>query len=141
MTPRLAPLLMVLALVSPALGGCFMAKDMTDVGQQVTAFHRQLDAGQFDQIYAAASDDLKRTSTQDRFNRFLAAVHRKLGATGKAQQTGFNDTMNTSGHYVVLNYHTTFAQGDGTESFTYSIVNGTPKLAAYQINSETLVLN
>ncbi len=138
---RFALSLMVLALVAPALGGCSMGEDLTSAGKQVDAFHRQLDAQQFDQIYAAGSDDLKRSTTQDHFTRFLAAIHRKLGPVRKAQQTGFNDTINTSGHIVALGYHTTFASGDGTENFTFRMVDGTPRLAGYHINSDALVLN
>jgi hypothetical protein len=124
-----------------ALGGCSMAQDMKGVGQAVDGFHRQLDAGQFDAIYAAGSDDLKRITPQERFTALLSAVHRKLGAFRSGGQNGFNDTVNTSGHIVAVQYRSTYARGAAAETFTFRIVDGAPKLAGYNINSDALILN
>ncbi|THD35268.1 MAG: DUF4019 domain-containing protein [Sphingomonas sp.] len=121
------------------LGGCSMGADVKAGGDAVAAFHKQLDAGQSAAIEAAAGPEMKTTPGQ--FIQLLDAVHRKLGASGASQQVGFNDAVNPGGHFLTLNYQTTFAKGPATETFVYRIDGGKAVLAGYNINSQALILN
>jgi len=133
------------AIIASALGllmaGCSSMKDVQASEQQVTRFHQMLDAGQFDAIYQASSSDMKNSDPADKFEAFLGAVHRKLGAVTATKLNGFNVNYTTGGSFATLNYGTTFAGGSATEQFVYRLGNGTPQLAGYHINSDALVLN
>ena len=124
---------------SLALGGCSMGADMKAGGDAVAAFHKQLDAGQFAAIEAASGPEMK--SSPGQFLKLLDAVHRKLGASGASQQVGFNDAVNTGGHFLTLNYRTTFAKGAAAETFVYRIDGGKAVLAGYNINSDALIFS
>ncbi|MGC1305254.1 MAG: DUF4019 domain-containing protein [Caulobacteraceae bacterium] len=129
-------------ILSGLLAGCSAGRDTTATTQAVDGFHRMLDAEQFDQIYSASSDDLKHASTQARFTQFLAAVHRKLGPTRQTKQSGWNDNYATGGHFMTIRFDTTFASGQGSETFVYRLNDGvSPQLVGYHISSDALVLN
>ena len=123
------------------LTGCSVGADTKDVEAAIPVFHRQLDAGQFDRIYADASDELKRGTTQSDMVQLLSAVHRKLGVFRSGKGAEWNDNMTTNGHFVTEVYSAQYARGTATESFVYRVSGPRPLLAGYHINSTALILN
>jgi len=132
--------LVVLAALLAALFGCSMSADTATAEQAVPKFHEQLDAGQFDEIYAQAGDELKKASTQQDFVALLEAIHRKLGNTKSADKTGWNVNYQTSGSFVTLGYKTVFDGGDAQEQFVFRLQDKTALLVGYHINSTALIL-
>jgi hypothetical protein len=122
-----------------ALNGCSMGADMKVGGDAVATFHKQLDAGQFAAIEAAGGAEINRPAGQ--LVKLLEAVHRKLGNIKSSERVGFNDQVNTGGHFLSLSYSTTFEKGVASENFYYSIVGGKAVLAGYHIASDALILN
>jgi len=115
---------------------------MQDVGlgrAGVLKFHQQLDAAQYDEIYASAAPELRNASSRDDLLALLSAVHRKFGNVQDPAQTQFNVNWTTSGTRVVLVYHTKFALADADETFTWQIADGKAFLLGYHINSLALV--
>ena len=106
-------------------------------GQAVAAFHKQLDAGQFAAIEAAGGPEINQPPGQ--LAKLLEAVHRKLGNTKSSQQVGFNDQVNTGGHFLSLDYTTTFEKGVASENFYFRITDGKAVLAGYHVASDALV--
>jgi uncharacterized protein DUF4019 len=124
-----------------ALLACSPAKNLEVAESEVARFHKELDAGNFDQIYASASDDLKKASGHEEFVKLLRAVNSKLGPTRMASRTGWNMNLNTSGNFVTLTFDTQFEKGKGTEQFVYRIASGKALLAGYHIMSNDLIVN
>lgn len=122
-------------------GACSIGKGKEDAVKAVDRFHAQYARQQFDSIYAAADKDLKQTTTHAEFVRFMSAVHRKLGPIEETKPVGWNVQRQTNGSFVVLNYETDFARGPGTESFTWRIRQGVPRLQTYNVNSPALVVD
>ena len=126
--------------VAVALAGCSMSADTKLAEQAVPKFHEMLDAGQFDAIYAASSDDFKKATTRESFVPVLEAVHRKLGATRSSHLKRWDVRYYTSGIFVTLNYSTAYAEGEAFEQFVYRLQGEKALLAGYHINSNALII-
>ena len=126
------------ALVS--LAGCSASADIKAAEQAVPHFHEQLDGGQFEQIWAGTSDDLKKVATQADFVALLTAVHRKLGGHKSEKEQGWSTNVTTSGTFVSLTYATAYDGGDAVERFVFRMDKDRALLAGYNINSNALIL-
>jgi hypothetical protein len=119
---------------------CTISADTTLAERAVDAFHEMLNAGQFDAIYAASADDMKKAARREEFVALLEAVHRKLGVTKSWSKKGWNVSYNTSGTFMTLAYSTIYDGGDAAEQFVYRLADGKALLAGYHINSAALIL-
>lgn len=126
--------------IASYLCGCSMSSDWKLAEQAVPEFHDRLDAGQFDMIYDASGEELKRAATREAFHDLLAAVHRKLGDTKSSTREGWNINYTTAGTHVTLSYSTAYAEGNAAEQFVYLLEGGKALLVGYHINSNELVL-
>jgi hypothetical protein len=124
-----------------ALAGCSIGADVPVAQKAITAFHAQLDAAQFGPIYTQSGKEMRDSTTQPRLTAILEAVHRKLGLFKSGKSIGWNDNVNTSGHYIAINYQAVYEHGPAAENFVYRIDNGKATLAGYHVNSDVLVLN
>lgn len=129
-----------LLIVALTLAGCSAGNDTKLAAAGVAEFHRLLDAGEFDRIYADSSPDLKQAASRDDFVAILDAVHRKLGTTKSSSQQSWNINYNTSGRYITLTYATAYSDGEAAEQFVYRIQAEQALLAGYHINSNALIV-
>jgi hypothetical protein len=126
--------------IAGVVAGCSMSADTSLAEKAVPNFHNMLDAGQFDAIYAASSEELKHAATREDFVALLDAVHRKLGATKTSERKGWNVNYQTSGTFVTLGYATTYAEGEAAEQFVYRLQDEKALLAGYHVTSNALIL-
>jgi hypothetical protein len=124
-----------------ALGGCSFGADVPVAEKAIAAFHAQLDAAQFDPIYAGSAQEMKSSTTEARLTALLAAVHRKLGLFKSGKSLGWNENLNPGGHFMTINYQAVYERGPAAENFVYRIDNGKATLAGYHVNADALVLN
>jgi hypothetical protein len=127
-------------LFSAALAACSFSADTKKIEQEVQHFHDLLDAGKSAAIYAAASDEFKKASTQEDFVALLDAVHRKLGDFKSTSQKGWNVNYNTSGKFVTITYETVYAEGKAAEQFVYRVSDEEALLVGYHVSSNVLIL-
>lgn len=104
----------------------------------VQAFHRELDAAQYDAICGQAAEGFCANSAEGDTVRFLKGVHEKLGNTGPIQQGAINVNTNTSGTFVTVQYRTGFALGPAQETFTWIKNGNTLRLYRYNVQSNAL---
>ncbi len=123
------------------LGGCSVANDIPRVESSIAIFHRELNAQQYDLIYTNAGPAMKAATTQADLVQLLSAIHRKLGAFQSGSSVGWNDDVNTNGHFVTVNYSAKYAAGAADESFVYRIDGQNVVLTTYRINSNALIVN
>ncbi|KPH60486.1 MAG: DUF4019 domain-containing protein [Novosphingobium sp.] len=124
------------------LGGCGVKESFKDAEIEVGKFHQALDAGQWQQIWTKADPQLRETTQRPQFEKFLDAVHRKLGKVREAKQVGWNANATTGGSFVTLTYQTTFEHGSGVEQFVYRKGDGGGMtLVGYNIDSQDMMLN
>ena len=133
---RATLLALVLALCAP---GCFFVVDTAPAEAEVEQFHRLLDEGRFETLYAQTGSEFKAASKQEEFVAILEAVHRKLGTVQKCEKTRTDTNVSNRGNSVGLTYQTTFAEGPATERFSFHIVDGKPVLVGYNVNSNLLI--
>jgi hypothetical protein len=128
-------------IAAAALAGCSAGADSAAADQAVTQFHSQLDGARYDEIINTAAPDFRNAKPVPDLVRFLEAVHLKLGPLKTTTKEGWRENYMTSGHSYVATYHSTFAKGEATETFTYRVDGANATLAGYFINSDALITN
>jgi hypothetical protein len=123
------------------VAACSSGQDFDLAQAQVAHFRELMAAQQFEKIYSEASDELKKTATEQNMVRLLSAIDRKLGAIKSAPGNGWNVNYSPSGTSVTLKFKTQFEKGTGDETFVYRITGGKALLAGYHINSQDLMVN
>lgn len=123
-------------LAALALAGCSMGQDLTSGGAAVDAFHKQMDAGQFAAIDAAAGAEIK--ASPGGLAPILEQIHARLGNVKSTTRTGFNDRIDNGDHRLELMYDTKFERGDGAEEFVFRMIDGKPVLIGYHVKSDAL---
>lgn len=131
--------LLVVAFCITLLASCSMSKDTALAQAQISAFHSELDAGRFQEIYLSSSPDLQKVASEGDFVKLLTAIHRKLGNVKTSTQLTWKVFSGTSGTFATIVNKSQFEQGSADEQFVYRIDNGVAKLAGYHINSLALV--
>src|SRR4051794_30609621 len=113
----------VVAALGLCLAGCSVGADVPAAEKAVDRFHALLDKGQTQQIYRESADEMKGATSEAKLTALLEAVHRKLGTVKKAVRKGWNDQVNTGGHFITLSYATSYTRGDAVETFNYKIAD------------------
>ena len=132
--------LIVLTLAVVALQlSCGVKKGKENAERAVEKFHSQLNAGQFQQIYAESDDAFKKAATEEQVLQLLDAVRRKLGTVQQAKLNGWHVNAATGGTAVTLGYDVDFSEGKGTEQFVYHITGDKALLFNYNVNSPLLI--
>ena len=106
------------------LASCGLRKSRIVAEQGVRDFHALLNKEQYEAIYDASDDSLKRTWARADFVKYLAEVHSQLGPARKAATRGFQVNAQTGqGAEVALEMETEFQRGLAEERFIWR-VNG-----------------
>ncbi|MBO9603151.1 MAG: DUF4019 domain-containing protein [Novosphingobium sp.] len=123
------------------LASCGMKQAMEDASAEIAQFHGNFDKQAYDAIWSTTSTEFRKASGKDDFEKLLAAIHSKLGTVKTSKQQGWQANTNNGVSTVVINTKTTFAKGDGAETFTYIREGGSLKLLGYNIQSAALIYN
>jgi len=121
------------------LASCSPAADTKSAEQAVTAFHRAMDAQQYEPIYNSSDAQMKKAVSRDRFVKLLTVFHAKLGSFKNGKTVGWNDSATTSGDYVTLNRDAVFERGPATEQFIFRMDGNRASLVGYHVNSDLLI--
>jgi hypothetical protein len=107
--------------------------------QAVKQFHEQLAAGQYVEIYDAADETLRETTSKSDFVNLLQSVHEKLGAVESVnpswQGIAFHGRQRVT---MSVYFDTKFTYGNGTEQFVWQAHDHRLALGRYQIKSSVL---
>lgn len=114
--------------------------DVRIAKQAVDHFHQHFNAGQFENIYDEASDQLHNVNTKAQFVELFSAIQRKLGSVVRTGEPRYVVNANTNGTSVTLTYQTEFTNGSAEEKFVWSLKGGEAILNGYTINSRELVV-
>jgi hypothetical protein len=114
----------------------------------VARFHEQLNAGQYSEIYAQSTAELKQTMSEAEFTKWLEKirlVHGPVGELGRAGEKRLNATnINAKlfgGIYITLLYETDYTLATAEETFVFSTNGGQARLFSYNITSPPLRLH
>ena len=139
MIGRRTGLILVVATIVLGAGSCSTKEELAAAEREVEKFHEAFNAGRFDAIYETATDELKKSATQHDFVAMLETIERKLGKTTGTTRTNWTVNFGTGGTTVKLIYETSFAQGKGTETFSYRVSGKKALLMGYDITSKNLL--
>jgi hypothetical protein len=121
------------------LASCKAGDDMGAAEAQVAAFHEDYDAERFAALFEESSPVLKRMTPRPEFVGFISETRRRLGPVKATERTGWHVNYDTGGSQVTLTYLTTFANGEGTETFVYDTADP-PRLLGYHISAPEVVV-
>jgi hypothetical protein len=121
------------------LSSCSGGDDVAGAEKTIAQFHQQLNFAAYQTIYAGSDNGLKQVTSEADMVRLLDAVHRKLGAFQSGKPTGWRVNYNTSGNSTVIQFDSKFQRGSATETFTFVGGAQSPRLLAYNINSQALI--
>ena len=122
-----------------SLLGCSASADMDRAEAAVAHFHQQLDAGQYQAIYEASGEEMKKATSQAELVRFLDAVHGKLGKYLSGKRVNWKVNYGAGGETVILDFQAEFENGEASEDFLFHIVDDKPILIGYHVNSNAFI--
>ena len=117
------------------LTSCSFGADTKTAEIGVESFHRDLEAGRYNQIYAAADPQFKAATTTADWSKMLGAIHTKLGAYRSGKTVGWTENATTGGKYITLNREANYVTGPAQEQFIFRIDGNKVSLFGYHINS------
>ena len=121
------------------LTSCSFGADTKTAEIGVESFHRDLEAGRYEQIYADSDPQFKAATTTADWSKMLGAIHIKLGAYQNGKTVGWTENATTSGKFVTLNREANYITGPAQEQFVYRVEGGKVILYGYHINSMKLL--
>ena len=104
----------------------------------VDRFHGQLNDGDFETIFANATDEFRRTGTREAQLSFFETVHQKMGASGRMSIKGLHINWRNGILTVDQVFETQFTFGPAQEGFVWVIDHEQPRLQTYRIDSPNL---
>ena len=107
----------------------------------VERFHDELNAEEYEQIYAEADDAFRGSGKKEETIKFLRGVHHKLGNAGEKTLSNVMVQATTGGTFVIATYATKFARGDALEKFTWVKLGGKLVLRGYNVQSNAFIVN
>ncbi len=128
-----------ISLLALIAAGCGMSSAKPKAESAMAAFHSQLNAGDLDSIWNTADEAFRSSVKRDKYDKFIGAVHRKLGNVVKTTTVNWSVNSRNFKTSVVLVQDTEFEHGAGSETFTYNVSGDDVKLAGYNIQSSDLV--
>ena len=131
--------LTLVIVASLIVGSCSLAKHRETARKAVDTFHNQLNAGQFQEIYAQSGDEFKKAASEADAIALFEAVHRKLGMVNQATETSWRVGTAPFGTTAMLAYDVEFSEGKGTEQFIFQMKDNKALLVNYNVNSPLLI--
>lgn len=120
--------------------GCSMVKDTKAVDPAIEKFHTQYNAKQLKEIYEQSGDRMKDVATEKDLIELLEAMHRKLGNFKTGKSVSWHVNSGPLSRQVTIGYESEFSDGNGTETFIFSVAGEVVKLEGYHINSKEFLL-
>jgi hypothetical protein len=104
--------------------------------EQAAIFHRQLNAGEYKEIYRTASPEFHSAVTFPAFAEYLRKIHDQMGSCSQSANQGApTANSTTSGTTVQLKYSMVCSSGRLDENIAYVIMDGVPRLLRYEASS------
>ncbi len=118
---------------------CSLTKGREQAERAVEQFHKQFNAGQYQEIYQQSDAKFKEAVTETEFVQLLEAIRRKLGTVENSTQIGWRGNATTMGTVAMVDYDVQFSEGKGTEQFSFLISGEQANLLRYNVDSPLLI--
>jgi hypothetical protein len=119
---------------------CMSATDNAAIAGAVSEFHDRQARGDDAAIYQAATPDLRAAATLQDLTRLNGAVRAIQGCSAVGPNPdGFNNSMNTSGHFITVTYNRQCTGGPLVETFVFRIAGAHALLQSYNASGMALL--
>jgi hypothetical protein len=112
--------------------------DYRSASAAVDRFHLRLNTGDYDAIYADASEPFHRSGNHAQWIGYFEQAHQKMGNSGKVSMIAFYTRRKDGRAWVDEVVNTQFAQGQAHERFVWIGERDQLLLYWYQIDSPSL---
>jgi hypothetical protein len=119
------------------LNACSVGDDLGLAEDAVRTFHRQLNAGRFEEIYDSAAREFMASDSKRNVVDFLRGVQRRLGKWRSASKAGWEINYGNEGTLITLTYRSEYEGGRAMERFVFRIRSEKAELMKYDIRSKT----
>jgi hypothetical protein len=119
--------------------GCSGGEDLGAANKGIARFHSELNAGQFDKIFAESAPEWKQASPRADTVQLFTGIRKKMGAYISGKQNSWRVNYGTGGTTILVLYDSKFKKGDGQETFTYRRSGDGVQLVGYSLNSRALI--
>jgi hypothetical protein len=131
----------MVVLASLVFAGCADTVHGKSVAEpQVAVAHARMNDKQFEEIYATAGDEFRKAAPKEKVIALFSAINRKLGSPKSSKTMNWNVRTFNFKTIVMLVEDTEFAQGKGTETFTFLVSGQKAELIGYNINSLDMLI-
>jgi len=127
-----------LAACNPLADFTANAKEAEALIERFQAHHSRAD---LDAMYAMTSEAFREETQRGQFDEFADIVAKRLGPVEASEQVGFNVNAGTAGTSTIVTMQTTFEQGEGTETYTFTGSGTDMRLQGWQVNSDRLMVS
>jgi hypothetical protein len=118
---------------------CMSPTDNAAINAAVSEFHDRQNRGDDAAIYQAATPDLRAAATLQDLTRLDTAVRAMQGCSAPGPNPdGFNNAMNTSGHFITVTYNRQCSGGPLAETFVFRMNGAQPLLQGYNASGMAL---
>ncbi|HEU0143402.1 MAG TPA: hypothetical protein VFQ47_01335 [Nitrososphaera sp.] len=108
-------------------------------GKGVDNFHRQLNAEEYQQIYAQSHQEFRSAVGEAKAIDYFSFIRRKLGKVKRAELKNWQENNQNNRTLIALFYETEFDEDKAREEFIWLINGNEAILFRYNIDSPTLV--
>ena len=120
------------------LCSCDLSKVKTTAEKAVDTFHQEYNDKKDAEIYSSAAPEFRSATNEADYNVFIQTVRSQMGAYKSGTLVRYVSLTNARGTSIILNYKSEFDHAEGTEVFTFVIVDGAAKMQRYDVNSSLL---
>ena len=114
----------------------YFADDQKAAELAVNLFHVRLSDEKYEEIYAQAAEELRRTAKKEELISAMKRTHDQFGIFRSAEQTDAKVTMGAP-RQVRLVYSAKYEKGDAMEEFIWLVNFDDVKLALYKASPKT----
>ena len=122
------------------LAACNPVANFSAGEERIEQFQDLYSAAEYDAMYAATGPQFREVTSRADFQNLMDVLEARLGVIESTEQSGFNVNSNLNGTFTVVTMNTTFAQGQGVETYTFSGGEDDFELVGYLVNSDRLLV-
>jgi hypothetical protein len=129
----------LVAATSLAVAACNPVAQIGEADSQIDQFHEHYAAQDSAAIYAMTAPEFREVTSEAEWAAIMGHTYQVLGPVADSSQTSFNINTNNGVTTTVVVRDTTFANDEGTETFTFFGTGEGMALGGYNVQADALI--
>ncbi len=123
------------AFIALLLAACNPMAQLDGAEQEIAQFHETYNAGDSRRLYGQTAEEFREVTTPEQMDELITLVTEKMGAVQSTERSGFNVNAGTDETTTTVTMSTTFAKGEGTETFTFYGSGDEMRIVGWNVDS------